>query len=277
MLDRSNADNKTRADLAAARYVTFRWAESARPGSVHVFPEGTASAMVNEEDHLRIQVVRPGSCATECVAKAESIAASLGRHVGFARHTRYGYLTASLANAGSGMRLSFLLHLAALAVTPAVNETLGAAQRMGCTVRGAFGEGTPGTGAFVQVSNRYTWGPEAANAMEQTLGAVRYLIDRERQARADLLRNPEGRADVAFAGEGARDSLLESELAPADALRCISTLRLAIAVGVTPGDIVRTGEWVAVAGVIAWAEKQGRGSSFERMRRLAAIRHDLRP
>jgi protein arginine kinase len=232
--------------------------------------------MVHEEDHVRVQAIRGGLAHDECVEEAAQWAAALGRRLPLAHDDRHGYLTASLSNTGTGMRLSFLLHLAALAVTPALSEAMAAARSMGCAVRGAFGEGTPGTGAFVQVSNRCTYGAGASNAIARTVAAARHLVVREREARADMLATPHGRSDLTAAFEGARDRLFEEDLPGAEALRAISVVRLGVALRATTGDLLRTGEWMASAGVVAWSEREGEATSFERMRRWAAIRAGLR-
>ncbi|MBM3493734.1 MAG: hypothetical protein FJX72_05350 [Armatimonadetes bacterium] len=262
--------------LAAARFVSFRWADSPMPGLVDVAPDGSASVMVNEEDHVRVQAIRAGMAYEDCIAAARKWEHTLGLRLAFARDERLGFLTASLGNTGAGMRLSFLLHLAALAATPVLAEALAAARSMRCSVRGAFGEGTPGTGAFVQVSNRCTFGPSAAHAAEQTVAAARYLILREREARSELLDRPGGLSDLEAAADGARDRLFREDLPAAEVLRAISVVRLGIATGATLGDLMRTGEWMASAGVMAWAELHGAVSAFERMRRMAAIRSELR-
>ncbi len=264
------------ADLVAARYASFRWAESERPGRVHIAPDGSWSAMVNEEDHLRVQVMFGGFEAEAAVGRCRAIAESLARQVAFAHHPDYGWLTASLSNAGTGMRLGFLLHLPALASGPALIEAVEAARRMGCVVRGAFGEGTSGTGAFVQVSNRCTWGPEAHDAVGRACGAGRYLVEREREARHELMGRRTGASDIADASAGARDRILNADLDAQELIHCISILRLGMAVGATKGGIVRTGEWIGAAGVMGWVERTGRNRSYERMRRLAAIRSELR-
>lgn len=263
-------------DLVAARYASFRWAGMERPGRVHIAPDGSWSAMVNEEDHLRFQVVLSGFEPAAAVSRCRDLAASLGRRLAFVRHPDYGWLTASLTNAGTGMRLSFLLHLAALASGTALMEAVEAAGRMGCVVRGAFGEGTPGTGAFVQVSNRCTWGPDAAEAVGRACGAGRYLIEREREARQVLIDRRGGLSDLADASDGARERVLRDDLHPLELMHSVSVLRLGIATGATPGDIVRTGEWIAAAGVVAWTHAAGRNEPYERMRRLATIRSGLR-
>ncbi|NLI01054.1 MAG: hypothetical protein GX446_16350 [Chthonomonadales bacterium] len=275
-IGRPVADSEALHQLLTARYVSFKWAEMLTPGSVHVFPDGSGSIMVNEEDHLRIQTLRAGLDVETCLNQAQRAADALGRQLAIASSSTHGFLTASLCNTGSGLRLSCLLHLAALAATPAISEALAAARRMNCVVRGAFGEGSSGTGSLVQVSNRCTWGVGAAYAVEQAVAAVRYLVVREREAREAMMRRPGGKGDLIAAAEGASDLLLHEDLSAADIVRSLSVVRLGMAMGATSGTLLRTGEWMALAGLLLWSERRQASGVYERVRVQSAVRAGLR-
>ncbi len=277
VLERDRLSDDAFRSLVIGRYVTFRWIASDQPGTVHVDPAGRWSVMVHEEDHLRIQAVAGGFAPEAAMEPAQRMAERIGRHLRLAHRPELGYLTASLSNAGTGLRLSFLLHVPALAQDKSYVETLMAAEQMGCSVRGAFGEGTRGTGAVIQMSNRHGYGPGARNAVDRAIAATRYVVEREREARGALLARQTGLEDLQAACEGARSVLLTSEPPPEDVFRCVSVLRLGMALGATKGDVVRTGEWMALAGVTLWAGRHGGRISerFERVRSLAKIRMGL--
>lgn len=265
------------ADLVLGRFVSFRWAHSTQPGLVQVDSSGVWSVMVNEEDHLRIQTIAGGFEPQATTEQALALSSRLKRHMRLAYRPPIGHLTASLSNAGTGLRLSFLLHIPALAQDARYVETLAAAEHMGCSIRGAFGEGTRGTGALVQVSNRCTYGTDATYSQERVTAAARYLVEREREARGSLLARPRGRSDIRDACEGARNMLLTSEPPPDGILQCVSYLRLGMALGAMNGDLLRTGKWMALAGVAVWASRRTglAAARFERMRCLARIRAGL--
>jgi len=276
--DRPGLDADTFRSLVLGRYVSFRWAETDCDGSSHVAADGLSSIMVNEEDHVRVQTVIAGFDPEGALRPASELCGALARRLPFAHSPGIGFLTASLANVGSGMRLGFLLHLPALAESPTYLSALAAAESMGCSVRGAFGEGTAGTGALIQLSNRCTYGEASSRSAERAVSAAYHLAEREREARGRLLARPSGRSDLRAAATGARDRLLGEDLSPGEALRCVSVLRLGIGLGATNGDLVRTGEWLALAGVQAWARRHGglAAQRFESVRSMAAIRADLR-
>jgi protein arginine kinase len=278
VLDREGLADDVIRDLIVGRYVSFRWASDNRPGGVHVASSGTWSVMVNEEDHLRIQAVVAGFNPDLSLKPVTHLAESLERRLPVAHRTEMGYLTTSLSNVGTGMRLGFLLHVPMLAQDPSYLEALSAAEQMGCAVRGAFGEGTRGTGALIQLSNRCTYGPGSRHSLDRVIAAARYLVEREREARGAFLARAGGESDLKAACDGARSMLLESEPEPEDVLRCVSIIRLGMALGATSGDILRTGEWMALAGATLWARACGgpMAERFERVRSVARIRVGLR-
>ena len=114
--------------------------------------------MVNEEDHLRIQVLRSGLQLEEAWEQINRIDDKLESTLDFAFHPRFGYLTACPTNVGTGIRVSVMLHLPALKLTGEIEKVFRAAKDMRLAVRGLYGEGTEATGDFYQISNQTTLG-----------------------------------------------------------------------------------------------------------------------
>jgi protein arginine kinase len=131
-------------------------AEGAR--GVAVAESETLSIMVNEEDHLRIQVLRSGLQLEEAWEQINKIDDALEARLDFCFHPRFGYLTACPTNVGTGIRVSVMLHLPALKLTGEIEKVFRAAKDMRLAVRGLYGEGTEATGDFYQISNQTTLG-----------------------------------------------------------------------------------------------------------------------
>src|SRR4051812_30009670 len=115
-------------------------AEGAR--GVAVGESESLSIMVNEEDHLRIQVLRSGLQLDEAFEQINAIDDKLEAKLDFAFHPRFGYLTACPTNVGTGIRVSVMLHLPALKLTGEIEKVFRAAKDMRLAVRGLYGEGT---------------------------------------------------------------------------------------------------------------------------------------
>ena len=161
-------------------------AEGAR--GVAVGEEESVSVMVNEEDHLRIQVLKSGLQLEEAWEQINQIDDVLESQLDFAFHPRFGYLTACPTNVGTGIRVSVMLHLPALKLTGEIEKVFRAAKDMKLAVRGLYGEGTEATGDFYQISNQTTLGKVEEDIIQDFKHVViPKIIDYEHHARRTLL------------------------------------------------------------------------------------------
>src|SRR5687768_425554 len=161
-------------------------AEGAR--GVAVGENETVSIMINEEDHLRLQVLRSGLQLEEAWDQINTIDDSIESKLDFAFHPRFGYLTACPTNVGTGIRVSVMLHLPALKLTGEIEKVFRAAKEMRLAVRGLYGEGTEATGDFYQISNQTTLGKtEDEIISEFKLQVIPKIIDYEHHARRTLV------------------------------------------------------------------------------------------
>jgi protein arginine kinase len=161
-------------------------AEGAR--GVAVGENETLSIMVNEEDHLRIQVLRSGLQLEEAWEQISKIDDALEAKLDYAFHPRFGYMTACPTNVGTGIRVSVMLHLPALKLTGEIEKVFRAAKDMRLAVRGLYGEGTEATGDFYQISNQTTLGKTEEDIISDFKHLViPKIIDYEHHARRTLL------------------------------------------------------------------------------------------
>ena len=144
-----------------------------------------ASIMINEEDHLRIQILQSGFNIIEAWRMSDEIDTDLGRRVAYASSPRWGYLTACPTNTGTGLRASVMLHLPALVMTNQIGKVFQAISKLGLTMRGFYGEGTEATGDFFQLSNQTTLGKTEQQIVQDfTDDILPDFIDYELAARA---------------------------------------------------------------------------------------------
>ncbi len=177
--------SQDRDALAASRLAPVRFA--GRPTGLFLVDDPLAiSVLINEEDHIRIQAFQPGSLLLPAVEMAKRVERDLLQKLPLAWNTSYGYLTASPANAGSGVRASSLLHLPALGSQKRLPRWLKAAQEAGVTMRGVYGEGSRAVGAFFQLSVMPGREETEEQAAGRLLAVIRLLAREERQARGAL-------------------------------------------------------------------------------------------
>ncbi|MBM4105352.1 MAG: protein arginine kinase [Phycisphaerae bacterium] len=146
-------------DLLVERHLISRqFAQNEAPRSVAVSADESLSVMVNEEDHLRMQVLLPGFRLVEAYQRVRRLDEQLEESLDIAAHPRWGYLTACPTNVGCGIRLSVMLHLPGLRITNEIERVRRAAKDLHLAVRGFYGEGSESAGDFYQVSNQVTLG-----------------------------------------------------------------------------------------------------------------------
>lgn len=143
----------------------------------------SVSIMVNEEDHLRIQVLLSGLQLDKAWEEADRIDDLLENQLQYAFHDEKGYLTCCPTNVGTGLRASVMLHLPGLVSAkqaPKIFKTLG---QLGLAVRGLYGEGTEATGYLFQISNQITLGHKETEIIQNLTAVTRQLIEKEEEIR----------------------------------------------------------------------------------------------
>ena len=161
---------------------------SAKEGrAVFLSDDNAISIMVNEEDHIRLQVIKDGFEPDEAFKIANEIDNILSKKLAFAFHKRLGYLTQCPTNLGTGMRASVMLHLPALEMSGAVYRIGANLSKLGLTMRGLYGESTKPAGAFFQLSNQVTLGISEKAAIENLRNITTQLIAQEMRARETAL------------------------------------------------------------------------------------------
>ena len=146
------------------------------------------SLMVNEEDHLRIQVMCSGFDLESAWNEINRVDDVLEQHVTYAFHERWGYLTACPTNVGTGIRVSVMLHLPALVITKEIEKVFRALQKISLAVRGLYGEGSQAMGDFYQISNQTTLGKCEEEIIKNVTAVIPRIIDYERRAREALVK-----------------------------------------------------------------------------------------
>jgi protein arginine kinase len=145
------------------------------------------SLMLNEEDHLRMQAIRPGLQLAAAYASLSELDAGLETQLEFAFDPTLGYLTTCPTNLGTGLRASAMLHLPALVLSDQIGQVLQAVNKIGLAVRGLYGEGTESLGNLYQISNQSTLGESEETIIRRLERVISQVALHERNARAKLL------------------------------------------------------------------------------------------
>src|SRR5512136_1248889 len=147
----------------------------------------TLCFMINEEDHLRMQSLRPGLQLRQAWATIDQADSALEKKLNYAFSPEFGYLTACPTNLGTGIRVSAMLHLPGLVLAEQINPIIQSVNKLGLAVRGLYGEGTEALGNVFQVSNQMTLGESEGAIVERLEKVLAQIIEHEENARATLL------------------------------------------------------------------------------------------
>lgn len=147
------------------------------------------SVMINEEDHLRIQVLGRGEKLATLYETASEIDDALDEKLHFAFSEKLGYLTHCPTNLGTGLRASVMMHLPALHESGLINKIINTVSQVGLTVRGMYGEGSEPAGCVYQVSNQITLGISEKDTIERIEDIVRQIARNEAALREKMLEN----------------------------------------------------------------------------------------
>lgn len=147
------------------------------------------SVMINEEDHLRIQVLGRGEKLATLYETASEIDDALDEKLHFAFSEKLGYLTHCPTNLGTGLRASVMMHLPVLHESGLINKIINTVSQVGLTVRGMYGEGSEPAGCVYQVSNQITLGISEKDTIERLEDIVRQIARNEAALREKMLEN----------------------------------------------------------------------------------------
>lgn len=180
-------DNTDRQFLVERHLMSHDHASNPQGRGLVVSKDEALSVMVNEEDHLRIQIMQSGFNMASTWQAVDEVDTGLSEKLPYAFLPEWGFLTACPTNTGTAMRGSVMLHLPALVMTRQITKVLDAIAKLSFASRGFYGEGTQAIGNFYQISNQVSLGHSETDIIQNINGLIRQIIEQEEQARQALL------------------------------------------------------------------------------------------
>lgn len=222
--------------LAERHLVSPEFASSSDGRALLLTDDESVSIMLNEDDHIRLQVMYAGFAPDEAYKTADTVENSLSRQLQFAFDERLGFLTQNAALLGTGMKASVVLHLPGLAASSQITKLIASVGKLGLTLCGSYGEGAAARGDLFRLSNSITLGISEKAAIENLRAIALQIAARERAARDELcaMGITEDRIFRAY-GTLKYARILDTE----EFMSLISLVRLGAVKGILPVD--RTG------------------------------------
>ncbi|MFC1520827.1 ATP--guanido phosphotransferase [Elusimicrobiota bacterium] len=176
--------------LVERHLISADLAQNPQNRAVFIGNKETISIMVNEEDHLRIQVIAPGLNLTHALKTAIDIDAALGKELAFAYRDDFGFLASCPTNLGTGMRASALIHLPSIGLAKETEAVLRNLSRLGLVARGFYGEGSQVFGDLFQISNATSLGKSETEFTDIMTGILKNVINHDAKIRDAIFKGP---------------------------------------------------------------------------------------
>jgi|TARA_B100000959_G_C14986715_1_gene625945 protein arginine kinase len=227
-IEMDNLDAITTEMFVERHLISSYLANSSHPCAIAVGPELSRSVMVNEEDHIRIQSIRPGLQLDDVRDDVHQLDLLIEEVIAYAFDDQLGFLTACPTNLGTGARFSVMVHLPGLRLVKDLERVHRACEGMSLAIRGYRGEGSGTMADLYQVSNQITLG----NTEEQLCNILAKdflppVIEWERKARMTVAKDQSQKLDdQTFRSLG----LLQNAriLTPEEAMNNLGNIRLGI-------------------------------------------------
>ncbi len=199
----SDMDNVTKMSLVEKNIISPEFVLNKNNiGAMLINDDENICVMINEEDHLRIQVFSPGFDLENTLNLAIELDQKLGETLGYAVSKKYGYLTQSPSDCGTALRASVMMHLPGLQLTENIEKILRAINNFGINIRGMFGENSKSIGDIFQISNEQSLGITEKEIIRNLKVIVEKIINQERSARKILCKNSMDLEDKVYRSYG---------------------------------------------------------------------------
>lgn len=226
--DFDTVDALTAQSWVEKHYISPEFAKKSSPHAV--LSKGDTVIMLCEEDHIRLQCIKPGLALEEAYQEASRADDDLCDKLNIAFDEKLGYLTHCPTNLGTGMRASVMVFLPALTMNKQISSIATQLPKLGLTIRGLYGEGSVSDGCLYQISNQVTLGISEEDIIKNLSETLEKILSYERSARERLInQNYDEICDTVYRALGTLSSayMMSSD----EFMKLFAYVRLGIACG----------------------------------------------
>lgn len=145
--------------------------------------------LLNSQDHFEIQIFNSGMELENIFNLAKEIDEKFDKTFDIAKSKKYGYLTTSPINVGTGMNVVTTVHLPGLTKTGNIRKIAQTVNNFGLSFNGMYLNNSSPIGDIYQISNKQTLGIAEENIVNNVRVITDKIIEQERAARKILGKN----------------------------------------------------------------------------------------
>lgn len=199
-------------------------------GSILINNEENICIIINDEDHLKIQIYSSGFELENTLNYAIELDKKIEDILGYATSKKYGYLTSSPANCGTGLKASVMVHLPALEKTGNIDKVFYTINNFGVNILGEYGQDKVNNQNIYQISNKITLGVNEQEIIENLKIVTNKLIEQERKARKFLAKDTIDLEDTIYRSYGLLSNC--RKIALDEMQKLISNVKMGVDLGI---------------------------------------------
>lgn len=231
MFNLKNIDDLTRKSLVEKHIITQKYINSDLENkAILINDDENICIMLNEKEHLEIQVLSSGLELESSLNLAMELEDKLDSELKFSYNEKYGYLTSSPTNVGTGLRASAILHLPGLVKTQNISKMLEAVNNLGMNIRSVYVGENRAKSNMYQISNKQTLGISEKDIIKNLKAIVDKIIEQERLARKILTKNEIELEDKLYRSYGIMVNA--RKISDDEMIKLISDVRLGVDMGI---------------------------------------------
>lgn len=142
--------------------------------------------LINDSDHLRVQVIKPGFQIHDAFIIADAVDDELNVLVPYAFSEKYGYLSSNPANIGTGLKISVMMHLPVLTIQKRIADAVPPVKESGFQITGTLGSSGRIIGGLYVISNKKLLGLSEVDLIETADDIINRIIKLEDDSRDEF-------------------------------------------------------------------------------------------
>ena len=190
LLRLKDMDNITKRSLVEKNLISPNFlVKEENKGSILINDEENICIMIGGENNLSIQVFSSGLELENTLNLGIEIEEKIGKILGYSINKKYGYLTSSLNDLGTALKVSVMVNLPALTKTGNLRNLIDVIRSFNIEITGEYGKLTKNKNSkeyIYQISNKQTLGITEKEIIQNIKAITEKIIEQERLARKML-------------------------------------------------------------------------------------------
>lgn len=183
MIDMTGLSDLERISLAEKGLISPEFAKLKQYSALLLSKNESVSIMLCEEDHIRLASMSAGQDLYSAYEKADKTDAVFIKNLKIAFSEKFGFLTSSPMNLGTGLKASMTLHLPGITYKNMIPSLTNMVGKLGFSIKPLYG----GNGNFYELSNCITLGITEKSAIDNLNAICDQIVKQERVFRNELI------------------------------------------------------------------------------------------